>query len=460
MVMRGMVGVAALAALLAGGAGARQAVPHVAPHVSPVPVPRMTIPTSALFPATQAVLDAAVKAGKVPGAVVAVGRGDGPTLFVTAGRIADAPGSAPADADSLWRVYSMTKPITAAAAMILIEEGRLKLDAPLATYLPAFAHMRVLDDPKAGLASHPATRPITIRELLTHTAGLGYSIIPTGVLPHAYERAGLVPAALDARSEAQLRTVRPPTLLAFADKVATEPLLSEPGTQWSYSIGLDVMGAVIEKASGMPFDRFVATRIFRPLGMTSSFWTVPAADAGRLATNYATVMNARVPIDPGATSLWLKPPEFAYGGAGLVMSARDYDIFLHMIGDGGSYRGAHILKPETVALMTSNLLPPGVVFAGNVNGTANGGGAVRAQPAGFGAGGSVYTADGPGGYPGAGTYGWGGAAGTTAFVDPKRGTRVTIMLNLMGGVPGLREQLVAAMIRDGERLRAPVRAAS
>jgi CubicO group peptidase (beta-lactamase class C family) len=450
------------AARLAGTvADARQAA-RAAPHVAPPPVPRMTVPVAALLPATQGVLDAVVKSGQVPGAVVAVGRGDGPTLFVTAGRIADAPAGAPApapaDADSLWRVYSMTKPITAAAAMILLEEGKLALDAPVATYLPAFAHMRVLDDPTRSLASHPAARPITVRELLTHTAGLGYSIIPTGVLPHEYERAGLVPAALDARSEVQLRAVRPPTLLAFADKVATEPLLSEPGTRWSYSIGLDVMGAVIEKVSGVPFDRFVESRIFRPLGMTGSFWTVPAADAARLATNYAAVAGTRVPIDPGATSLWLRPPEFPYGGAGLVMSARDYDTFLHMIQDGGQWHGARILKPETVALMTSNLLPPGVVFSGSVNGTATTGGAAAqrrgaAQPAGFGAGGSVYTADGPGGYPGAGTYGWGGAAGTLAFVDPRHGTRVTVMLNLMGGVPGLRERLVAAMIADGQRLR-------
>lgn len=449
-VMRKTGGIAtALALLLAGSAGARQA----APHVAPVPMPRMTIPTSALLPATQGVLDEAVRSGAVPGAVVAVGRGDGPTLFVTAGRIADAPSAAPAGPDSLWRVYSMTKPITAAAAMILLDEGKLKLDEPVATYLPAFAHMRVLDDPKKSLASHPAMRPITIRELLTHTAGLGYSIIPTGVLPHEYERQGIVPAALDRGSEPKLRAVRPPTLLAFADKTATLPLLYEPGTQWSYSIGLDVMGAVIEKVSGVPFDRFVTTRIFQPLGMTSSFWTVPAADARRLATNYAAVAGTRVPVDPGEASLWLTPPEFPYGGAGLVMSARDYDTFLHMIQDGGEWRGARILRPQTVALMTSNLLPPGVVYGGEVNGTTNTGGKAVTQPAGFGAGGSVYTADGPGGMPGAGTYGWGGAAGTVAFVDPKRGTRVTIMLNLMGGVPGLREKLVAAMARDAQRLQ-------
>ena len=450
----GLVGVAAL---LAGTAvvQARQAQPAPQPSMQARPMPRMPIPVSALLPDTQAVLDAAVKAGKVPGAVVSIGVGDGPTLFVTSGRIADAPAAQTSGPDSLWRVYSMTKPVTAAAAMILIEEGRIKIDEPVATYLPAFAHMRVLTDPEHGLASRPATRPITIRELLTHTAGLGYSIIPPAILQHQYERDGILPAVLDARSEAKARTVRPATLLAFADKVATEPLIAEPGTKWSYSIGLDVMGAVIEKVSGVPFDRFVTTRIFQPLGMRSSFWTVPAADAGRLADNYAAVMGNRVPVDAGATSLWLKPPTFPYGGAGLVMSARDYDIFLHMLANGGSLGGVRIMKAETAALMTSNLLPAGVTFGGSVNGTANTA-AVKAPtngPSGFGAGGSVYVEDGPGGYPGAGTYGWGGAAGTTAFIDPKRHTRVTVMLNLMGGVPGLREQLVAAMASDGRRLR-------
>ena len=441
-----------LAALLAGAAMA-QAQPQAASQAQPIP--RQPISVSALLPDTQGVLDAAVKAGRVPGAVVAIGVGDGPTLFVAAGRIGEAPTARPAGPDSLWRVYSMTKPITAAAAMILIEEGKLKLDEPVATYLPAFARMRVLTDPEHGLASRPATRPITIRHLLTHTAGLGYSIMPPPVLARDYERRGILPAALDARTEAQARAVRPPTLLAFADKVAAEPLIAEPGTTWSYSIGLDVMGAVIEKVSGVPFDRFVTTRIFAPLGMRSSFWTVPAAAAGRLADNEATVAGNRAVVDPGATSIWLKPPTFPYGGAGLVMSARDYDTFLHMLQDGGALNGARILKPGTVALMTSNLLPAGVVFPGAVNGTGPAAG--RAAPpaglSGFGAGGSVYVADGLGGYPGAGTYGWGGAAGTTAFIDPKRRTRITVMLNLMGGVPGLREQLVAAMASDGRRLR-------
>ena len=437
----GWIGVAVL---IAGAAPV-----EARPQAQPAPATqRLPIPAPALLPATQGVLDAAVKAGRVPGAVVAIGVGDGPTLFVAAGRIGDAPTARPAGPDSLWRVYSMTKPITAAAAMILIEEGKLKLDEPVATYLPAFARMRVLTDPEHGLASRPATRPITIRHLLTHTAGLGYSIMPPAVLARDYERHGILPAALDARTEAKARAVRPATLLAFADRVAAEPLIAEPGSRWSYSIGLDVMGAVIEKVSGMPFDTFVQRRVFTPLAMRSSYWTVPRGEVGRFATNYAWAGERQLPVDPAATSVWLSPPSFPYGGAGLVMSARDYDRFLHMLQDGGTLDGVRVAKATTVATMMSNLLPAGVVFGGIGGGT---GGTQAATPMGFGAGGSVYLADVPGGFS-KGTYGWGGAAGTIAFVDPVKKLRGTLMVNYMPADRWpVRAELTRALAQDAAR---------
>ena len=454
MVKRWMAGGTATAALLFGTTvAARQVRPAPAPAARPAPAPRMPIPVAALLPGTQALFDGYVKAGTVPGMVGAFATGEGPTLFVAAGRIADAPAAAPAGPDSLWRVYSMTKPITAMAAMMLIEDGKLKLDEPLSTYLPAFARMRVLTDPEHTLDSRPATRPITIRNLLTHTAGLGYTIVNKGPIQQAYEHAGILPFAADARTEAKMRAVRPATLQAFADRVATLPLIAEPGTRWSYSVGLDVMGAVIEKVSGVPFDRFVQARIFRPLGMTSSYWTVPAGDVARLADAYAAVGAARVAVDPAATSVFLRPPSFPYGGAGLVMSARDYDVFLHCLQDGGSLRGARLLRPETAALMMSNLLPAGVVFGGTMTGTM-GTGSGNAGPHGYGAGGSVWTEAGPGGHPGKGTYGWGGAAGTIAYVDPANRTRGTIMLNLAGGIPGLAGTVRDTLVADGARLRA------
>ena len=416
-----------LAALAAATAYAQQAQPRPAPTSHARPTPRMTIPVKALLPATTALFDGYVAQDKMPGIVGAFGVGDGPTLFPAAGRIRDDAGAPAAGPDSLWRVYSMSKPITGMAAMMLIEDGTLNLDDPVSKYIPAFKDMKVATSPDTSLDTRPATRPITIRNLLTHTAGLGYTIVTKGPLLKEYERLGILPLSVSAAMEEKMRPVRPKSLEEFANRVASLPLIAEPGTKWSYSIGLDVMGRVIEVASGMSFERFVQTRLFDPLKMKSSFWQVPQREIGRLATNYAFIGDTRTPLDPAANSVFAQKPSFPYGGAGLVMSARDYDRFLHMLADGGTLDGARIMKPETVRLAMSNLLPPGVTFGGV--GGATGGASANAVPMGYGAGGSVYLADGPGGVPSKGTYGWGGAAGTVAFVDPVKKLRGTIMVN-------------------------------
>lgn len=380
--------------------------------------------------------------GTVPGVVITYAKGNAPLTVIADGRIANEPTAAKADADSLWRVYSMTKPITGIAAMILIQEGKLKLDQPISDFIPAFKAMKVLVDPTKDLTSRPATHPITVRNLLTHTAGLGYNIITKGPLLDEYNRLGINPAAVSVSFEAQARAVRPATLEEFANRVATLPLIAEPGSKWSYSIGLDVLGRVIEVASGMPFDQFVNTRIFQPLRMTESYWTVPADKAGVLATDYALVGGNRIALDPGATSVWLNPPSFPYGGAGLVMSARDYDRFLHMLVNGGELDGARILKPETAALAMSNLLPAGVDQSILDAMTADTG-----VPMGFGAGGSVYLADRPGGQ-GKGTFGWGGAAGTIAWADPVNKVRGVGMINLLLAETGFKRDVGRAVYAD------------
>ncbi|MDT8760323.1 beta-lactamase family protein [Sphingomonas psychrotolerans] len=362
-----------------------------------------------------------VAEAKVPGIVIVTGIGDAPPQTVAEGRIAAEPTAPRADADSLWRVYSMTKPITGIAAMILVEEGKLGLDQPISDFIPAFKDMKVLVDPARDLTSRPAKRPITVRNLLTHTAGLEY-VLPgrSGPLVDAYTRLGINPAQINALMEPGMRAARPASLEEFANRVATLPLIADPGTIWSYSIGLDVLGRVIEVAGGMPFDQFVNTRIFAPLKMRDSFWTVPQDKARSLATNY---MSPGVAADAGATSVWLQPPSFAYGGAGLVMSARDYDRFLHMLLNGGTLEGTRILKSETVKLAMSDLLPASVDRSTLARMTADSG-----APMGFGAGGSVYLADKPGG-PGKGTYGWAGAAGSIGWVDPVHKLRGTVMIN-------------------------------
>ncbi|MEG3123768.1 serine hydrolase domain-containing protein [Sphingomonas sp. GB1N7] len=455
-----------LSAILLTGTGFAQTVPAPSAPVTAAPAPTLSVVPSVL-PATQAVLDGYVRDNKMPGIVAAFGVGDGPTMFLSAGKIADGPTAAKAGPDSLWRVYSMTKPITGMAAMILVEEGKLKLDDPVSKYIPAFKDIKVLDGPDS-LASHPAVRPVTIRMLLTHSAGLGYSIITKGPLLAEYKKLGIDPAQVNNDLEAQSRKVRPATLEEFANRVASLPLVYEPGTKWSYSIGLDVMGRVIEVASGQRFDAFVQARIFDPLKMTSSFWTVPQSEVSRLSTNYIFTRaamaqfnpgldtskidaKARIPLDAAATSVWLKAPSFPYGGAGLVMSARDYDRFLHMLQNYGTLDGARIMKTETAKLAMSNLLPMGVVFSGTVAAT---GGNTGGPKMGFGAGGSVYLEDFAGG-AGKGTYGWGGAAGTVAFVDAGRQARGNVMVNYFpGDTYPIRAEVLPAFLADVARMTA------
>jgi CubicO group peptidase (beta-lactamase class C family) len=400
-----------------------------------------------VYPAIQRLFDGYVADGKMPGIVAAIGQGDTAPAFAFAGALSLDPGAPRAGPDSLWRVYSMTKPITGMAAMMLVEDGKLKLDQPVSDFFPGFAKMRVLTSPDTSLDSVPARTPITVRMLLTHSAGLAYNISAKGPLLKEYERLGLLPGAVNVAVEAQAQTVRPKSLAEFATRVATVPLIAEPGTKWSYSIGLDVMGAVIEKASGMSFERFVQTRLFDPLKMRSSYWTVPAGEVGRLADNYAFAGAGMIPLDPARTSVWLQPPSFAYGGAGLVMSARDYDRFLHMLVNEGSLDGVRVMKPATVRLGMSNLLPAGVAFGGIGGGT----GGDMANTMGFGAGGSVYLRDVPGGAS-KGTYGWGGAAGTIAWVDPVRKIRGTVMVNYFPSDKWpLRADVVKALYADAGR---------
>lgn len=348
-----------------------------------------------------------VASGRLSGAVALLGFGQGEGEAITRGyRSMGLPEQI--DADSLFRIYSMTKPVTGMAAMMLVDEGRLGLDQPLADILPQFARMmvqRVPDGPVDDLV--PAERPITIRHLLTHTSGLGYTTEQKGPIKQAYEQAGLVPGLLTKFDLPGFSLPQPVQgLAAFADRLATMPLVYQPGTTWSYSVGLDLMGRVIEVVSGQSFDSFLQQRLFDPLGMTSTFFRVPQSEAGRLTTNYGVKDGLLLPIDPAAQSVFLAPPPFPMGGSGLVSTPRDYDRFLRMLLGLGQFEGKRVMSEAAVRLGTSNLLPEGISTAGTM---ANGGG--------FGAGGRVGIGREEG------TFGWGGAAGTIAFADLKRGWR-------------------------------------
>jgi CubicO group peptidase (beta-lactamase class C family) len=283
------------------------------------------------------------------------------------------------------------------ATMMLIDEGKLTLDTPLSAILPKYAKMQVQVTPDGSITDlRPAKTPITIRHLLTHTSGLGYSIIQKGPLKAAYEANGLVPAEVSRSPIPGLTVTRTlPSLAAFADKLAEMPLVYEPGTTWSYSVGLDLLGRVIEVVSGKPFDRFLIDRIIGPCGMTSSGFQVAPQNAARLTTNYGVINGKLVPIDPAATSIYLDPPAYPFGGAGLVTSPRDYDRFLRMLLGMGKLGNTRVMSGAAVQLGTSNLLPAGVTY----------------EEGGFGAGGMVGLGE------FAGTYGWSGAAGTVGFVS-------------------------------------------
>ena len=366
------------------------------------------------YPTIKAEFDSYVSSGKLPGVLATIGRASGLPDVIAVGTQGLGE-KTPVNIDTLWRVYSMTKPITGMAAMILVGEGKMKLDQPISEFLPEFANMTVLTDPEKSMDAVPAKNQITVRHLLTHTAGLGYSIITKGPLLQAYLDNGITPGIVSRFPIPGQPTSTPtPDLKTFSERLAKLPLIAEPGTKWSYSISLDLLGRVIEVASGMDFEAFLKTRIFEPLKMNSSYFQVPKSETPRLVSNYAPVNGILFPIDPAATSIYLDKPAFAFGGAGMVCSARDYDRFLNMLANYGELDGVRIMSPKTAALAMSDLLPPAVSTDGTF-----------AEGAGFGAGGRV------GKGANEGVYGWGGAAGTVAFVDPKRKLRAVCMAQYM-----------------------------
>lgn len=367
-----------------------------------------------LYPTVRAQLESYVSSGKLPGLLATIGRAAGMPDVVAVGTQGLGE-TTPVNIDTLWRIYSMTKPITGIAAMILVDEGKMKLDQPIADFLPEFANMTVLTDPDKNLNAVPAKTQITLRHLLTHTAGLGYSIITTGPLLKAYLDNGITPGIVSRFPIPGQPTSAPtPDLKTFSERLAKLPLIAEPGTKWSYSISLDLLGRVIEVASGMDFEAFLKARIFEPLKMNSSYFQVPQSETKRFVSNYAPVNGVLFPIDPASTSIYLNKPAFAFGGAGMVTSARDYDRFLNMLANYGELDGVRVMSTAAAKLAMSDLLPSGVSTDGTF-----------AAGAGFGAGGRV------GKGANDGVFGWGGAAGTVAFVDPRSKLRAICMAQYM-----------------------------
>ncbi|MCJ2187777.1 serine hydrolase domain-containing protein [Novosphingobium beihaiensis] len=368
-----------------------------------------------LLPHVRTLVDKWVGPGKFPGMVASLGLPGKEPEYVAKGTEGFL-NLDPMSDGSLFRIYSMTKPVTGMAAMQLIAQGKMALDQPLYDILPRYRHMQVQNTYDGSITDlHPARSPITIRHLLTHTAGLGYAIIQKGPIRDLLNKKGLTGGQVSRMPLPDIYSgPQAPSLEAFADRLAEVPLVYDPGTKWSYSLGLDLMGRVIEVVSGKPFDAYLKETIFEPCGMTRTFFQVPAADAGDLTTNYGVMGGVFIPIDKGENSVFLDPPPFPMGGSGLVSSPRDYDRFLRMLAQYGTIGGTRVLDEAAVRQGTSNLLPPGVA-----------GPAMDAAPADFGAGGRVGIG------PEAGIYGWAGAAGTIGMVDMAHALRSQLFVQFM-----------------------------
>lgn len=365
----------------------------------------------------QRLMDSYVSSGKLANMVVALGSGqDAPHILAKGTDGLNAKRAS--DQNSIYRIYSMTKPVTGMAAMILVDQGLMGLDQPISDFLPKFKDMKVqkvYDGPITPDNLEPAVRPITIRHLLTHTAGLGYSIVQQGPISKAYTQNGLIPGQVTKLNLAQIFGGEPvKSLTAFADKLAEMPLVYQPGTRWSYSVGLDLMGRIIEIVSGQPFDEFLQQRIFDPCSMADSGFMVPQMNLDRLTTNYAVIEGMLFPIDIASNSVYAQKPAFPFGGAGMVSTPRDYDRFLQMLGGEGLIDSQRVMTRSAVQLGTSDLFPgtlnPADPFAKN---------------SGFGAGGRVGKGS------EAGLFGWAGAAGTIGFVDMKSGLRQSLYTQYM-----------------------------
>ncbi len=334
------------------------------------------------------------------------------------------------DKDTLYRIYSMSKPITGMAIMMLVDEGKIGLDMPVYEVLPKFRDMQVLVDPEGPLDNTvDAIRPITIRQLLTHTSGLGYSIISKGPLLDAYNEQGIVGGRVSRLPIPGLPNVTPaPGLEVWADRLAEIPLMYQPATKWSYSCSIDLLGRVIEVVSGMEFEAFLKARLFEPLGLTSTFMTVPESEKGRLTDNYGVLNGSVLPIDPGSNSIYLDEPEVPSGGGGLVSSPRDYDRFLRMLLGHGKLGNERVMSELAVRVGTSDLIPRTVDKTGS-----------WAENEGHGAGGRSVGS----------TFGWGGAAGTLGAVDYDLGLRTALWTQYMpSDAYPIRDEYLTALQAD------------
>jgi len=344
---------------------------------------------------------------KVAGATVVVARKGKIAFFETFGMM-DIEAEKPMAKNAILRFYSMSKPITSVALMMLYEEGKIKLDEAVSKYIPQFKGLKVY----AESGNVDTKRPMTVRDLLRHTSGLTYGFFGNTAVDKMYREKATLGGDGD--------------LEDMADKLGEIPLLYQPGTKWHYSVSTDVLGYLVEKVSGRPLDKFFRQRIFRPLGMKDTAFHVPAKKVDRFAVCYSFGLSVS---DNPAKSRYLKKPAMRSGGGGLVSTAPDYLRFCQMLLNKGQLDGKRLLRTETVEMMTKNQLPEGVT---------------RNDSGGFGLGFSVRTEDGE--FP-KGEYGWGGMASTHFWISPKHDL-IVIALSQRMPFSGQLENAVKPIIYD------------
>ena len=349
-------------------------------------------------------LNADIAKGTIPGAALLIVR-NGKIAFYESFGWLDPATKTPMPKDAIFRIYSMSKPITSVAAMILVEQGTLFLNDPVQKYIPAFADVKVaVQKPgAAGVDLVPATRPITVQDLMRHTSGLTYGFLPGTPVAKMYQEANLFGADV--------------TNADFAEAIAKLPLAAQPGSSWNYSHSTDVLGRVVEVASGKSLYQFEKENILDPLGMSDTGFSVPSAKQNLIAEPLPTDNKV---VGTAPVSNPRLPAKWEAGGQGMVSSAFDYAKFLQMLQNGGALDHRRILSPATVAFMTSDHLGPiGPGPTAYLPGPGYGFGigfAVRRQP-------GVATYEGS-----AGDYYWLGAAGTSFWNDPKQHLAVVFMM--------------------------------
>jgi CubicO group peptidase (beta-lactamase class C family) len=357
--------------------------------------------------------------GRLPGWLLLVARDGKVAHLATAGR-RDVEAGLPVELDTIWRIYSMTKPITSVAAMSLYEEGAFELKDPVSRFIPSFADVRVYRQGSAmNPVTEPAGEPVRIWHLLTHTAGLTYGFHHAHPVDAMYRAAGFEwgsPPGMD--------------LAGCCDAWASMPLLFQPGSEWNYGVSTDVLGRVVEVAAGKPLDEVLAERIFEPLGMTDTAFHVEAHDHDRLAALYAMAPGLAAPIRYDVMGEPAKsPPSMLSGGGGLVSTAADYHRFCTMLLNGGELDGARVLGSRTLAYMTRNHLPGDAdleVFGRPLFAETTFAGM------GFGLGFSVVVdAVANKVLSSVGEYAWGGAASTAFWVDPVERITAVFMTQLL-----------------------------